>query len=320
MKRIQWRSIVLLAVCAMTIAATPKTSSAANGDFLNWLFPYRAHHVAYRYGAVPTTAYYRTAAYYPTTAYYGSTASYGGCNSCGTSACGTSACGTSACGQRVVTNYAPQTCYRTAWARVPVTTYRPAIAVDPCTGCQTTVMRPCTSTVWQVQRVPYTTYRPIYSLAPTTCYSPCGNSCSGCGTATASACSSCSNCTSTTVQLPLVTPESNGIPTQADVPANSAPELQLEPSASVERIPQATPATNVVPIPDTQAEQKENRAPLLLDPNDREAFRPIRQASHTRETDRLAPVTTQVIAVEPVTSPAVDSDLDWDPTVWEIVE
>lgn len=44
--------------------------------------------------------------------------------------------------------------YRTVWYRVPTTNVRPVAAVDPCTGLQSTVMRPCTTYSWQARRVP----------------------------------------------------------------------------------------------------------------------------------------------------------------------
>ncbi|HVA46380.1 MAG TPA: hypothetical protein VNH11_08405 [Pirellulales bacterium] len=64
-------------------------------------------------------------------------------------------------------NYVPQTCYRTQYVSVPVTTYRPATGRDPCTGCPVTCMRPMTTIVQQARLVPYTTYRMVLS-------SPCG--------------------------------------------------------------------------------------------------------------------------------------------------
>lgn len=60
-------------------------------------------------------------------------------------------------------NYVPQTCYRTQYVTVPVTTYRPAIGRDACTGCPVTCMRPMTTMVQQARLVPYTTYRMVAS-------------------------------------------------------------------------------------------------------------------------------------------------------------
>ena len=71
------------------------------------------------------------------------------------------------CGQTV--NYVAQTSYRTVYVNAPVTTMRPMPAVDGCTGCPTTVMRPVVSYVPQAQLVPYTTYRPVVTAAAPCC-------------------------------------------------------------------------------------------------------------------------------------------------------
>ena len=60
-------------------------------------------------------------------------------------------------------NYVPQTCYRTQYVSVPVTTYRPVVGRDPCTGCPVTCMRPATTYVQQARLIPYTTYRMVLS-------------------------------------------------------------------------------------------------------------------------------------------------------------
>lgn len=64
--------------------------------------------------------------------------------------------------QRVSVNYVPETNYRSLWVQTPVTSYRPSTTADPCTGCQVTCMKPCTTYQWTLRRVPYTTYRPVY--------------------------------------------------------------------------------------------------------------------------------------------------------------
>jgi hypothetical protein len=60
-------------------------------------------------------------------------------------------------------NYVPQTCYRTQYVNVPVTTYRPVVGRDPCSGCPVTCMRPATTYVQQARLIPYTTYRMVLS-------------------------------------------------------------------------------------------------------------------------------------------------------------
>src|SRR3569623_2145101 len=59
-----------------------------------------------------------------------------------------------------VVNYVPQTCYRTQYVTVPVTTYRPTTGCDPCTGCPIPTMRPVVSYVQPARLVPSTTSRP----------------------------------------------------------------------------------------------------------------------------------------------------------------
>lgn len=95
-------------------------------------------------------------------------------------------------GQQLVANYVPQTCYRVQYCPVPVTTYRPQTSCDPCTGCQTTCMRPVTQYVQQARYTPYTTYRIQYSYAQPACptaattyYAPAAvapTGCNSCGT------------------------------------------------------------------------------------------------------------------------------------------
>jgi hypothetical protein len=61
---------------------------------------------------------------------------------------------------------APQTQYRSLWAQVPVTTFRPVGA-----NC----LQPCTSMKWQTRRVPVTAFRPVLTprvAGPTA--GPCG--------------------------------------------------------------------------------------------------------------------------------------------------
>jgi hypothetical protein len=99
-----------------------------------------------------------------------------------------------------VVNYVPQTCYRTQYVTVPVTTYRPSTGCDPCTGCPITTMRPVVSYVQQARMVPYTTYRAVVTsgcspcggavtagYAPVASYAAPASSCSGCSAAAAPA-------------------------------------------------------------------------------------------------------------------------------------
>lgn len=98
--------------------------------------------------------------------------------------------------QRVVVNYVPCTSYRTAYERVPVTTYRPQTTSDPCTGCTVTCMRPCTTYTYRCKRVPYTTYRPVYKtqsyrVPVTTIVNDCNPCSTGTCPTTAPGCNTC---------------------------------------------------------------------------------------------------------------------------------
>jgi len=70
--------------------------------------------------------------------------------------------------KHLVVNYRPQVRYRSTWARVPVTTYRPVTTANSA-GCTTSCMRPCTTYEWQRRRVPVTTYRPYYRVVQGGC-------------------------------------------------------------------------------------------------------------------------------------------------------
>ncbi len=85
--------------------------------------------------------------------------------------------------------YVPQTCYRTVYTNVPVTTYRPVSSCDPCTGCVTTCMKPCTTYQRQAQSVPYTTYRMVCETRytpVTSCTPACTTGCDMCSCPTGS--------------------------------------------------------------------------------------------------------------------------------------
>ncbi|MEZ6112954.1 MAG: hypothetical protein R3C99_18375 [Pirellulaceae bacterium] len=71
-------------------------------------------------------------------------------------------------------NYVPQTYYRTAYRRIPVTNYRPVTTADPVTGCPVTCMQPCVTYTYQAARVPIHVCRPIFSTVPAGPCSPCG--------------------------------------------------------------------------------------------------------------------------------------------------
>lgn len=103
-------------------------------------------------GALPTTQPVTQ----PPTGYYTPAPSKPACPSC----------------QRPVTvNYAPYTTYRTTWIQVPVTVYRPVSGIDPATGRPVTIVQPCQTTQWQVQRVPVSgPFTSMYRALPVSGY------------------------------------------------------------------------------------------------------------------------------------------------------
>ena len=98
--------------------------------------------------------------------------------------------------------YIPQTCYRTVYRTMPMTSCQAVNSCDPCTGCPVTTLRPVTAYRRVAQLVPYTTYRIAWqnNLCYTSCYSPCAtgcySGCSSCDTGCSSCVSGCSSCTS----------------------------------------------------------------------------------------------------------------------------
>ena len=152
--------------------------------------------------------------------------------------------------------YVPQTCYRTEYCNVPVTTYRPVTSCDPCTGCTTTCMKPCTTYCRQARRVPYTTYRmvcetrytPVTSCRPAPCCPTpcCPTSCCPTGACATGGCDS-GNCAT-----------GNCATGVADEMADGATQRPtLKPTAPVETHYQPVPAaTNSIQVnPGVKVEQ-----------------------------------------------------------------
>jgi len=175
--------------------------------------------------------------------------------------------------RRVVVNYAPQTCYRNRWMRVPVTRYRPTATVDPVSGCQVTCMRPCTTYKWQVQRVAVTVMRPVYS---TVLANPCGvaANCNGCAPTAAATTSSNDDYynrprAQTRPSLP-VQEKNNGAKAKTGV----STQRSLLRRRSI-----PFPRRQLKPIPDAQTNPTLDITPKLLRGRDRTAiYYPIRRA------------------------------------------
>jgi hypothetical protein len=183
--------------------------------------------------------------------------------------------------QPVITNYAPQTCFRTTWVRVPVTNYRPVAAVDPCTSCPVTTLRPCTTYMWQARRVPtYTAFRPLV----TACAAP---------VAAAYAPATCATCApATTTFAPVVAP----------APALGCSSCGVAPAGTPYYTPSAVGAPNVAPrvvVPGTPtpADLQPSLAPTGVTP----AAPTIR--NFPAYNDPVVPVEDPAVAI-PLNSPA----------------
>lgn len=186
----------------------------------------------------------------------------------------------------VVANYVPQICYRTQYVSVPVSTYQPVTACNPCTGLPVTTMRPAINYMRQPQLVPYTAYRVVYSSplvaggTQTVNYAPTSG-CSNCGTASAT------STTSYGTPLPGATASS-----QTPVQGASAGVIDRRRESSTTAESQE-PATRqpLAPIPDPEVEKatnSESSTPRLISPHDRTMLLPLR-AARTRAASSATP-------------------------------
>lgn len=262
------RTIVAILTCTLLLVGTG-ICQAQSSDWLSGLF------------APLTTSYYRAPSAcntcsVPTTAYYRSPAA---CSTCPTPV-------------RQVVRYVPQTCYRSTWARVPVTSYRPVATTDPMTGCPVTCMKPCTTFTWQARRVPYTTYRPVsYGVACNPC-ATAAPACGPCGTpgfgstyysgGTGSGCSSCGVPAPPSPASPAA--PSTGSPVPADVP----------PALDSSKIPLNNGASSAANGSEYQQRKPETPAPPANPPADQTQPNAngggVQPPANTPKTSTLRPV------------------------------
>ncbi|HWB13615.1 MAG TPA: hypothetical protein VG826_30600 [Pirellulales bacterium] len=227
-------------------------------------------------------------------------------------------------------NYVPQTCYRTQYVTVPVTTYRPVAGRDPCTGCPVTCMRPATTYVQQARMIPYTTYRMVLSnpcCGATTAYTA---GYAGVTYAPAASCSGCSGSTApityagpaTTTPYYSNTTSSTIVPSAADA-ASSQPTLAVPPAGGSGTFGgDAGSMQNVQkPIPKARESETKNEgtsegetgsesgkasgtgnilSPRLFQPNDRTTSYPILRAG------------TRPVSYRETTPPAAQPTQDTD--------
>lgn len=229
-------------------------------------------------------------------------------------------------------NYVPQTCYRTQYVNVPVTTYRPVVGRDPCTGCPVTCMRPATTFVQQARMVPYTTYRMVLTN-PCCGATPAVSAASyTAGASYAPAASCCGGAAPVTYAAPAVSapyfgsaPAGTIVGSSTDAAAN-VPTLAPSGGTSGNRTYQESnrlqnlqkpiaPAKGEQPADDAPADEGTTSgagailSPRLIRPNDRTTSYPILRAGTHR------PVSYNEPAAQPAAMPMrAVNDGGWRPS------
>ncbi|HEX5445163.1 MAG TPA: hypothetical protein VFW87_15095 [Pirellulales bacterium] len=219
-----------------------------------------------------------------------------------------------------VTNYVPQTCYRTQYVTVPVTTYRPVTTCDPCTGCPVTCMRPTTTYVQQARLVPYTTFRMMVAnfFGRSPC-NTCGTSAVGyaptAGYAASSGCSSCGTSAPAYASSTTTVPYASGS-TVISSPANSVPTLPQgvqPPASSRETLKKPTTEEDgpLTPIPMKENDEPgsasqtgASSAPRRMTPADRTTSYPILRTRGYRPVSWDVPTAAPAQPTPPPTLPA----------------
>ena len=213
-------------------------------------------------------------------------------------------------------SYVPQTCYRTVYTNVPVTTMRPVTTTDPCTGCPVTCMRPETTYVQRPQVVPYTQYRPVVTQVPV---NPCPPPAATYYQPAQAAPNCCAPATTSTIVTPG--PTTNGVlappgtsigpPTQQP----SLPQGTTTPPTTFQSLQSSAAPRTFAPDPSMKPLQETSQgstvapsnAPRLLDPNDRTTMRPMpRPWAISPAVLNVTGSTMNTSAQQP--APAVDSD------------
>ncbi|MHC4405393.1 MAG: hypothetical protein ACYTG0_37580 [Planctomycetota bacterium] len=183
-------------------------------------------------------------------------------------------------------SYTPQVNYRWSYSRMEVTSMRPVAKVDPCTGCQTTVLQPVTQKTllpW-LHRKPQVSYQLTCSASAcsvpscaTGCF-PAASACgaAGCFPATSSLGSSCSSGCS-----PFTTvPGSTAVP--ALDPGYDSPGSTFQTDESDEGTGESADDYDydVRPSPEASSEPASTHRPRLLRPENRTASESVRYAAY----------------------------------------
>ena len=128
--------------------------------------------------------------------------------------------------------YVPQTCYRTVYGKVPVTSYMPVTCYDPCSGCPQVTYRPVTTWSYRAMLQPYSTDRVVYTIPG--CGAPASPAAWG---VSGVARPGCSNCATTVGTASMVSP----------VPVSSSVVPMVPYGATT--TPSSLPAPALAPIP-----------------------------------------------------------------------
>jgi hypothetical protein len=177
--------------------------------------------------------------------------------------------------------YTPQISYRWRYSRMPVTSYRPVTAVDPCTGCASVAYRPVTRMTllpW-FHREPYTAYR--LSCSPV-CPTSSTSACYGCSLASCTPSYCCPTSTA-------------GIGAGSSCPAGCAPistppsTFKTEETTDRSAPGGGEPEQRLKPTPDLNSSPASTRAPVRIRPENRTAARPVQYAAYYRPIQRTPP-------------------------------
>ncbi|MEE8452141.1 MAG: hypothetical protein V3R99_09510 [Thermoguttaceae bacterium] len=192
--------------------------------------------------------------------------------------------------------YVPQTCYRTVYQRVPVTTYRSVTRCDPCTGCPVTTCCPVTTWTQRATRVPYTTYRLVYTNQYAASCRTCGFGTWGTFGAGGVGCASCQTGGVSTLHASgstIVTP----------TPAAPAPDTFKQETQKPQVAPQESERP-MEPVPDSSATRYTPSMPRLITPANR---MPIHATSReVRPIVHYRPISTRPRPVTPYRAPIDD--------------
>ncbi len=284
MHRWTWR----LATAACVILSQPNLELAQGESCMDWLFG--------REPERPAVVYYSTSAVNACGPCCPPTVTY----SVPSTTCGAPvpSCGQSPMSYQVPQvvaptpariNPIPQTYYRTTYKQIPVTLYRPISGRDVVTGYPVTIMRPCTTTEWQVRRQPTGIFGrgslpAMHGAMPaTTMASP------GCG---------CNGSTSMPAAPPYYSPPAAGMlppSTPPMTPGTAFPPPALPPTTP----PTTPPGSTLEPAEQRPALKPETPATSAF-PTEIEAPQLSGPAQHEQATERTSSLPSSTAPMTPI--------------------